>query len=205
MHFIFFFFCFPCKKPGHTCAILQSLGLFYKGIISFVFIAHFLATSTIFCWVIWLREFCNNFLDVYIWGILMIPFDMYFSCMSLSLLCKILERHIIYNAVFVAYSWKLAQLIHLLFFFFLCSYFTNTLILPVINGPTEGLALIYTCHFMTAIVGMLPHLMCYFCLQQPVLWNLSFTWMSCIEILNFHYIFFFYFSLFWLLCLSCFP
>ncbi|WRX15456.1 CDP-alcohol phosphatidyltransferase - like 3 [Theobroma cacao] len=32
-------------------------------------------------------------------------------------------------------------------------YFTNTLILPVINGPTEGLALIYTCHFMTAIVG----------------------------------------------------
>ncbi|GLU04832.1 hypothetical protein SLE2022_219620 [Rubroshorea leprosula] len=32
-------------------------------------------------------------------------------------------------------------------------YFTNTLILPVINGPTEGLALIYICHFMTAIVG----------------------------------------------------
>ncbi|KAI4357915.1 hypothetical protein L6164_001831 [Bauhinia variegata] len=32
-------------------------------------------------------------------------------------------------------------------------YFTNTLILPVINGPTEGLALIYLCHFFTAIVG----------------------------------------------------
>ncbi|GLT91712.1 hypothetical protein SLE2022_095870 [Rubroshorea leprosula] len=32
-------------------------------------------------------------------------------------------------------------------------YFTNTLILPVINGPTEGLALIYVSHFMTAIVG----------------------------------------------------
>ncbi|XWS34265.1 hypothetical protein CRYUN_Cryun21dG0025600 [Craigia yunnanensis] len=32
-------------------------------------------------------------------------------------------------------------------------YFTNTLILPVINGPTEGIALIYTCHFITAIVG----------------------------------------------------
>ncbi|KAI7998770.1 Choline/ethanolaminephosphotransferase 1 [Camellia lanceoleosa] len=32
-------------------------------------------------------------------------------------------------------------------------YFTNTLILPVINGPTEGLMLIYLCHFFTAIVG----------------------------------------------------
>ncbi|KAF5940159.1 hypothetical protein HYC85_021326 [Camellia sinensis] len=33
-------------------------------------------------------------------------------------------------------------------------YFTNTLILPVINGPTEGLMLIYLCHFFTAIVGV---------------------------------------------------
>ncbi|WVZ02622.1 hypothetical protein V8G54_023428 [Vigna mungo] len=33
------------------------------------------------------------------------------------------------------------------------SYFTNTLILPVINGPTEGLMIIYICHFFTAIVG----------------------------------------------------
>ncbi|KAA3453311.1 choline/ethanolaminephosphotransferase 1-like isoform X1 [Gossypium australe] len=32
-------------------------------------------------------------------------------------------------------------------------YFTNTLILPVINGPTEGIALVYTCHIFTAIVG----------------------------------------------------
>ncbi|XP_048613997.1 choline/ethanolaminephosphotransferase 1 isoform X2 [Brassica napus] len=32
-------------------------------------------------------------------------------------------------------------------------YFTNTLILPVINGPTEGLALIFVSHFFTAIVG----------------------------------------------------
>ncbi|KAG4165822.1 hypothetical protein ERO13_A13G092200v2 [Gossypium hirsutum] len=32
-------------------------------------------------------------------------------------------------------------------------YFTNALILPVVNGPTEGLALIYGLHFMTAIVG----------------------------------------------------
>ncbi|KAL0692679.1 hypothetical protein Bca4012_059859 [Brassica carinata] len=32
-------------------------------------------------------------------------------------------------------------------------YFTNTLILPVVNGPTEGLALIYCGHFFTAIVG----------------------------------------------------
>ncbi|KAH7556850.1 hypothetical protein JRO89_XS11G0003000 [Xanthoceras sorbifolium] len=32
-------------------------------------------------------------------------------------------------------------------------YFTNTLILPVINGPTEGLMLIYVSHFFTAIVG----------------------------------------------------
>ncbi|KAK8299586.1 hypothetical protein V6Z12_D05G332800 [Gossypium hirsutum] len=31
-------------------------------------------------------------------------------------------------------------------------YFTNTLILPVINGPTEGIALINTCHIFTAIV-----------------------------------------------------
>ncbi|KAF3944687.1 hypothetical protein ACB098_03G103600 [Castanea mollissima] len=32
-------------------------------------------------------------------------------------------------------------------------YFTNTLILPAINGPTEGLMLIYVAHFFTAIVG----------------------------------------------------
>ncbi|XP_058190759.1 choline/ethanolaminephosphotransferase 1 [Rhododendron vialii] len=32
-------------------------------------------------------------------------------------------------------------------------YFTNTLILPAVNGPTEGLMLIYLCHFFTAIVG----------------------------------------------------
>lgn len=32
-------------------------------------------------------------------------------------------------------------------------FFTNTLILPAINGPTEGLMLIYFCHFFTAIVG----------------------------------------------------
>ncbi|XP_010261906.1 PREDICTED: choline/ethanolaminephosphotransferase 1 isoform X2 [Nelumbo nucifera] len=32
-------------------------------------------------------------------------------------------------------------------------FFTNTLILPAINGPTEGLLLIYVCHFFTAIVG----------------------------------------------------
>ncbi|KAL2926394.1 Choline/ethanolaminephosphotransferase 1 [Bienertia sinuspersici] len=34
------------------------------------------------------------------------------------------------------------------------SYFTNTLILPVINGPTEGLMLIYLCHFFTSFVGI---------------------------------------------------
>ncbi|XP_057765653.1 choline/ethanolaminephosphotransferase 1 isoform X2 [Salvia miltiorrhiza] len=33
------------------------------------------------------------------------------------------------------------------------NYFTNTLILPIINGPTEGLLLIYMVHFFTAIVG----------------------------------------------------
>ncbi|KAK3421775.1 hypothetical protein EUGRSUZ_G02395 [Eucalyptus grandis] len=32
-------------------------------------------------------------------------------------------------------------------------YFTNTLILPAINGPTEGLMMIYVSHFFTAIVG----------------------------------------------------
>ncbi|XP_044489780.1 choline/ethanolaminephosphotransferase 1 [Mangifera indica] len=32
-------------------------------------------------------------------------------------------------------------------------YFTNTLILPVVNGPTEGLMLIYVAHFFTALVG----------------------------------------------------
>lgn len=32
-------------------------------------------------------------------------------------------------------------------------YFTNTLILPAVNGPTEGLMLIYVSHFFTAIVG----------------------------------------------------
>ncbi|PHT25980.1 Choline/ethanolaminephosphotransferase 2 [Capsicum baccatum] len=33
------------------------------------------------------------------------------------------------------------------------SYFTNTLVLPVVNGPTEGLMLIYFSHFFTALVG----------------------------------------------------
>ncbi|CAJ2638606.1 unnamed protein product [Trifolium pratense] len=32
-------------------------------------------------------------------------------------------------------------------------YFINTLILPVVNGPTEGLMLIYLAHFFTAFVG----------------------------------------------------
>ncbi|KAJ4844813.1 Choline/ethanolaminephosphotransferase 1 [Turnera subulata] len=32
-------------------------------------------------------------------------------------------------------------------------FFTNTLILPAINGPTEGLMLIYVAHFYTALVG----------------------------------------------------
>ncbi|XP_022990700.1 choline/ethanolaminephosphotransferase 1 isoform X1 [Cucurbita maxima] len=32
-------------------------------------------------------------------------------------------------------------------------FFTNTLILPVVNGPTEGLMLIYLCHFFTTFVG----------------------------------------------------
>ncbi|KAG8366519.1 hypothetical protein BUALT_Bualt17G0088400 [Buddleja alternifolia] len=34
------------------------------------------------------------------------------------------------------------------------NYFTHTLILPAINGPTEGLMLIYLTHFFTAIVGV---------------------------------------------------
>ncbi|XP_021772533.1 choline/ethanolaminephosphotransferase 1-like [Chenopodium quinoa] len=33
------------------------------------------------------------------------------------------------------------------------NYFTNILILPVVNGPTEGLMLIYFCHFFTTFVG----------------------------------------------------
>ncbi|KAF7827897.1 choline/ethanolaminephosphotransferase 1 [Senna tora] len=32
-------------------------------------------------------------------------------------------------------------------------YFTNSLILPVLNGPTEGLMIIYVLHFFTAVVG----------------------------------------------------
>ncbi|XP_020254640.1 choline/ethanolaminephosphotransferase 2-like [Asparagus officinalis] len=32
-------------------------------------------------------------------------------------------------------------------------FFTNTLILPVVNGPTEGLMLIYVCHFLTFFLG----------------------------------------------------
>uniref|UniRef100_A0A1D1Y2B4 Putative CDP-alcohol phosphatidyltransferase class-I family protein 3 n=1 Tax=Anthurium amnicola TaxID=1678845 RepID=A0A1D1Y2B4_9ARAE len=32
-------------------------------------------------------------------------------------------------------------------------FFTNTLILPIINGPTEGLMLIYVCHILTFFVG----------------------------------------------------
>lgn len=55
---------------------------------------------------------------------------------------------------------SLFLLIYLLWCF-LCSYFTNTLILPVINGPTEGLMLIYMIHFFTGFVGnILSHLFC---------------------------------------------
>lgn len=41
---------------------------------------------------------------------------------------------------------------------FLCwvsghSFFTDTLILPEINGPTEGLMIIYCAHIFTGIVG----------------------------------------------------
>lgn len=32
-------------------------------------------------------------------------------------------------------------------------FFTNTLVLPAVNGPTEGLMLIYMSHFFTALVG----------------------------------------------------
>ncbi|XP_008781244.1 choline/ethanolaminephosphotransferase 1-like [Phoenix dactylifera] len=32
-------------------------------------------------------------------------------------------------------------------------FFTNTLILPIVNGPTEGLMLIYACHFLTFFLG----------------------------------------------------
>ncbi|KAJ3695575.1 hypothetical protein LUZ60_000952 [Juncus effusus] len=32
-------------------------------------------------------------------------------------------------------------------------FFTNTLILPILNGPTEGLMLIYVCHFFTFLTG----------------------------------------------------
>ncbi|KAG2655547.1 hypothetical protein PVAP13_1KG016100 [Panicum virgatum] len=32
-------------------------------------------------------------------------------------------------------------------------FFTNTLILPIVNGPTEGLMLIYLCHFFTFFAG----------------------------------------------------
>ncbi|OAE27121.1 hypothetical protein AXG93_900s1070 [Marchantia polymorpha subsp. ruderalis] len=41
------------------------------------------------------------------------------------------------------------------------SFFTDTLILPEINGPTEGLLLIYSVHFFTAFVG-------------PTWWTLNF-------------------------------
>jgi hypothetical protein len=40
--------------------------------------------------------------------------------------------------------------------FRVASYFTNTLILPVINGPTEGLMLIYVSHLFTFFVGNFP-------------------------------------------------
>ncbi|KAK5833298.1 hypothetical protein PVK06_017120 [Gossypium arboreum] len=48
--------------------------------------------------------------------------------------------------------WCIA-LIHMLFFIFSMQLFHNTLILPVINGPTKGIALLYTWHIFTAIVG----------------------------------------------------
>uniref|UniRef100_A0A8R7QNB3 CDP-alcohol phosphatidyltransferase class-I family protein 3 n=1 Tax=Triticum urartu TaxID=4572 RepID=A0A8R7QNB3_TRIUA len=32
-------------------------------------------------------------------------------------------------------------------------YFTNTLVLPIVNGPTEGLMLIYVCHIVTFFTG----------------------------------------------------
>lgn len=71
----------------------------------------------------------------------------------------------------------LAVLILLLFSFCVFSYFTNTLILPVVNGPTEGLALIYVMHFLTGFLGMFRHLTFYSCFQQYVLKN--FVLLNC--------------------------
>lgn len=55
------------------------------------------------------------------------------------------------------------------------SYFTNTLILPAFNGPTEGLMLIYLSHFFTAIVGKILLLSCYSLLTY-VIWKLILKW-----------------------------
>lgn len=57
---------------------------------------------------------------------------------------------------------------HLLLFrlstlFYCCSYFTGSLVLPVVNGPTEGLMVTYMAHFFTAIVGMYVRCFKQFC------------------------------------------
>ncbi|KAL9325138.1 hypothetical protein ACSQ67_005783 [Phaseolus vulgaris] len=85
-------------------------------------------------------------------------------------------------------------------------YFTNTLILPVINGPTEGLMIIYIAHFFTAIVGLptfkailclmiafgvIPTVTCkYFKLGDPVRYgnpghqNLQTAFVKCIALVS---------------------
>ncbi|GFP89506.1 choline/ethanolaminephosphotransferase 1 [Phtheirospermum japonicum] len=60
------------------------------------------------------------------------------------------------------------------------SYFTNTLILPVVNGPTEGLMLIYVTHFFTAFVGIIPTFLPYPKLPCLQLYRIMDTVMTCV-------------------------
>jgi len=45
------------------------------------------------------------------------------------------------------------------------SFFTNTLILPTINGPTEGLMLIYVSHLFTFLTGNFPYKQILICIN----------------------------------------
>ncbi|PUZ73758.1 hypothetical protein GQ55_1G013300 [Panicum hallii var. hallii] len=70
----------------------------------------------------------SSFISSYFLLFIMIPSFLIFAAMVLVLSC---------NSHFIV----------------LCSFFTNALILPIVNGPTEGLMLIYLCHFFTFFTG----------------------------------------------------
>ncbi|KAG6506271.1 hypothetical protein ZIOFF_031593 [Zingiber officinale] len=80
------------------------------------------------------------------WVIAAVPF--YFATWEQYVLC--LQLHFLVSHC-KTLQWDTAMTIGTAFC--IVGFFTNTLILPIFNGPTEGLMLIYVCHWITFFLG----------------------------------------------------